>query len=105
MEFTPIRFNEYLRVPDARMENETTFEIELRIPTTGHIFSAEISNVTTVQEIIDALMTAHYLDPTLGLGWSLMHSGQVLANNFVVSQLVKHNSPSTFELIAKVQGG
>ena len=87
------------------MENETTFEIELRIPTTGHIFCAEISNVTTVQEIIDALMAAHYLDPKLGLGWRLVYSGQVLANNFVVSQLVKHNSPSTFELIAKVQGG
>lgn len=87
------------------MENETTFEIELRIPTTGHIFSAEISNATTVQEIIDALMTAHYLDPKLGLVWSLMHSGQVLANNLVISQLVKHDSPSTFVLIAKAQGG
>jgi hypothetical protein len=87
------------------MENETTFEIELRIPTTGNIFCAEISNVTTVQEIIDALMTAHHLDPKLGLVWSLMHSGQILANDFVVSQLVKHGSPSTFVLIAKAQGG
>ena len=87
------------------MKNERTFEIELRIAATGQIFSAEISNITTVQDIIDAVMTVHFLDPKVGLGWKLLHSGQILAKDFTISNLVDQNSPSTFELIAKVEGG
>jgi hypothetical protein len=87
------------------MKSEETFEIELRVAVTGSTYSAEISSDTTVQQIIDAFMDANYLDPKLGSGWKLLHGARVLANDAIISELVDKNSPVTFELIAKVQGG
>lgn len=86
------------------MKNEE-FEIELRISVTGEVWSAEISRETTVKQIIDGFMTVHNLDPKLGLGWELLHKGQVLGSDVLISELIDNNSPATFELIAKVQGG
>lgn len=87
------------------MKDQDTFVVELRIAATGETYSAEISPETTVQQIIDAFMGIHSLEPNLGLGWKLMHKAQVLANNTTISELIDMNSPTTLELIAKVQGG
>lgn len=86
------------------MKNEETFEIELRIAMTGATYSAEIPRDTTVQQVIDAFMEIHYLDPKLGLGWKLVHGPHVLAPDTIISELVDGSSIATFELIAKVQG-
>jgi hypothetical protein len=87
------------------MKNEETFEIELRVAMTGTTYSVEISPETTVQQLMDAFMDVQYLDPKFGLGWKLMHKGWILADDAIIFELIDKDSPTTFELIAKAQGG
>ena len=93
------------RVSTTNQMSEVTFEIELRIATTGSIWSVEISRDTTAKEVIDAFMEFHYLDPKLGIAWKLLRSGKVISNDSMISSLIDKHSDNTFELIAKVQGG
>jgi hypothetical protein len=86
------------------MRSEEPFEIELRIAMTGNTYSAVISRDTIAQQIIDAVMEIHYLDPKLGIGWELIHGHHVLAPDTIISELVDGNSITTLELTAKVQG-